>query len=183
MLAHPFNLFCEMILIIYVYWSHDSIKIATQKKISDDALKPVSKVGSYASSSAIVVIDWSDGIVDDEVIQDYESFGSISYYPPLASLCDNERENENPDAGEHTNNQSSSCNSDEEGIDNAEGDVNIQVNVSVFPNDNCTCRGCADLIISHQPRSVNKSKLVHLHNSKERQNYKKLTVENTIVLV
>ena len=45
--------------------------MATSKKISDYALKPVSKVGSNASSSAIVIVDSSDGIDD---IEEYESF-------------------------------------------------------------------------------------------------------------
>ena len=91
--------------------------MVTQKRISDYALKPVS-----TSSSTIVIIDLSDGIDDDKVIEDYESFGSTSYYPPSVSLRDNKRKNENPDASERTNNQSSSCSNDEEGIDNAEGD-------------------------------------------------------------
>ena len=168
MLAHPLNLFCEIILVIYR--SRDHIKMATQKKISDYARKPVSKVGSNESSSAIVIIDSSD----DEVIEDCESFGSTSYYPPSASLCDNEHENSY--VSERTNNQSSSCSSDEESIDNAQEDVNIQVNASVLSNANnsdCMCRGCTDLSISHQPKDVNKSKLVHAHNSKERQDCKK----------
>ena len=40
--------------------------MATQKKISDYTRKPVSKVGTNESSSAIVIIDSSD----DEVIED-----------------------------------------------------------------------------------------------------------------
>ena len=75
-------------------------------------------------------------------------------------------------ASERATNQSS-CSCDEEGIDNVDGDVNIQVNMSVFPNGDCKCRGCTDLSISHQSRDVNKSKLVHSHNSKERQDCKK----------
>ena len=168
MLAHPLNLLSEIILVIYK--SRDHIKMVTQKKISDYARKPVSKVGSNESSSAIVIIDSSD----DEVIEDCESFGSTSYYPPSASLCDNEHENS--DVSERTNDQSSSCSSDEEGIDNVQGDVNIQVNASELPNasnGDCTCRGCTDLSNSHQPKDVNKSKLVHSHNSKERQDCKK----------
>ena len=137
--------------------------MATQKKISDYARMPVSKVGTNESSSAIVIIDSSD----DEVIEDRESFGSTSHYPPSASLSDNEHENSN--VSERTNDQSSSCSSDEEGIDNAQGDVNIRVNAPNANNSDCTCRGCTDLSISHQPKDVDKSKLVHSNNSKERQ--------------
>ena len=100
-------------------------------KISDYALKPDTKIGSNTSSSAIVIIDSSDGI-DDE---DYDSSGSTSY-PPLVSLCD-EPENENRDASEaneRSNNQSSSCSSDEESMDDVERDVNIQPDIQVNMN-------------------------------------------------
>ena len=51
----------------------------------------------------------------------------------------------------------------------------LQVNVSVCPDSNrsCTCKGWTDLSISNQLRDVNKSKLVHSHNSKERQDCRK----------
>ena len=54
--------------------------------------------------------------------------------------------------------------------------MNIQVKASELPNasnGDCTCRGYTDLSISHQPKDVNKSKLVHSHNSKEMQDCKK----------
>ena len=73
----------------------------------------------------------------------------VSESPP-ASFHENPADN----ASEHATNQSS-CSSDEEGIDNVDGDVNTQVNVSVFPNGDCTCRGYTDLrhcSISHQTR-------------------------------
>ena len=70
----------------------------------------------------------------------------------------------------------SNCSSDGESIEsNAVENVSNQVNVSVpCPSDcACTCKGCADLSISHQLKDVEKSKLVHSHNSKERQDCKK----------
>lgn len=127
----------------------------------------MSKVGSNASSSAIV-IESSDG-TDEEVIEDDENFGDTSHSLPVTSLHENSANNVN----ECTNNQSSS--SDEENIDNVEGDVNI--NMSVFSNGDCMCRGCTDLSFSHQPRDVNKSKLVHSHKSKEK-NCKKTYCRN-----
>ena len=58
--------------------------MAAQKRISDYVLKPVSKVGSNASSSAIVIVDSSDGIDDEEVIEDDKSFRDISHSPPAS---------------------------------------------------------------------------------------------------
>ena len=74
----------------------------------------------------------------------------------------------------------SNCGSDGESVEsNADEDVSNQVNVSVpCPSDcTCTCKGCtsgcADLSISLQLKDVEKSKLVHSHDSKERQDCRK----------
>ena len=59
--------------------------MVTQKRISDYTRKPVSKVGSNGSSSAIVIIDLSDEIDDDEVIKVCESFGTEHFLLPTIS--------------------------------------------------------------------------------------------------
>ena len=51
--------------------------------------------------------------------------------------------------------------------------MNTQVNLFMCLNSDCTCKGCTDLSISHQLGDIDKSKLVHSHNSKERQDCKK----------
>ena len=56
--------------------------MVTQKRISDYTRKPVSKVGSNGSSSAIVIIDKID---DDEVIKVCESFGTEHFLLPTIS--------------------------------------------------------------------------------------------------
>ena len=48
-----------------------TFEMATSKRIGN--LNPA-KVGSNVNSSAIVIVDSSDGIDDEEVIEDYESF-------------------------------------------------------------------------------------------------------------
>ena len=58
----------------------------------------------------------------------------VSGSPPVSF-----HENPADNASERATNQSS-CSSNEEGIDNVDGNVNIQVNVSVFPNGDCTCQ-------------------------------------------
>ena len=58
--------------------------MVTQKRISDYTQKPVSKVGSNGSSSAIVIIDLSDEI-DDEIIKVCESFGTEHFLLPTIS--------------------------------------------------------------------------------------------------
>ena len=114
MLAHPLNLFCKTILVIIGHVI--VLKWRLERRL-------VITLETNESSSAIVIIDLSD----DEVIEYCESFRSTSHYPLSANLSDNEHENS--DVSERTNDpQNSSCSSDEEGVDNAQGDVNIQVN-------------------------------------------------------
>ena len=142
--------------------------MATQKKISDYVLKPAFEV----ASSAIIIIDSSDEIDEEEnVIEDSEILRDISDSQPAGS-----HENEHTDnESEHATDQSN-YSSDEECVDsNVDEDVNTQVNVSLCPNSDCSCmcKGCTDLSISHQLKDVDKSKLIHSHNSKERQDGRK----------
>ena len=142
--------------------------MATQKKISDYVLKPAFEV----ASSAIIIFDSSDGIDEEEnVIEDSEILRDISDSQPAGS-----HENEHTDnESEHATDQSN-YSSDEECVDsNVDEDVNTQVNVSLCPNSDCSCmcKGCTDLSISHQLKDVDKSKLIHSHNSKERQDGRK----------
>ena len=147
--------------------------MATQKKISDYVLKPAFEV---ASSAIIIIIDSSDGIDEEEnVIEDSEILRDISDSQPAGS-----HENEHTDnESEHATDQSN-YSSDEECVDsNVDEDVNTQVNVSLCPNSDCSCmcKGCTDLSISHQLKDVNKSKLIHSHNSKKGKMVGSLTVE------
>ena len=131
------------------------------------------------ASNAIVLIDSSDWIHEEENAT--EILRDISESQPASSHKNEHINNVNEDATDQNN-----CSSDGECIDsNVDKDMSTQVNMSVCPNSDCACmcKGCADLSILHQLRDINKSKLVHSHNCKEKQGCKVLLQKNTIVLV
>ena len=146
-----------------------AFKMASRKKISDYFSTNVSKPAFEGASNTIDLIDSSDGIDEEEDAT--EILRDIVDSQPASS-----HENERIDYMSEDATDQSNCSSDGESVEsNADEDVSNQVNVSVpCPSDcACTCKGCADLSISHQLKDVEKSKLVHSHNSKERQNCKK----------
>ena len=148
---------------------NSKLKMASRKKISDYFSTSVSKPAFEGASNTIDLIDSSDGIYEEEDAT--EILRDIVDSEP-ASSHENERINY---MSEDATNQSN-CSSDGESVEsNADEDVSNQVKVSVpCPSDcACMCKGCADLSISNQLKDVEKSKLVHSHNSKERQNCKK----------
>ena len=131
------------------------------------------------ASNAIILIDSSDGIHEEENAT--EILRDISESQPASSHENEHINNVSEDATDQSN-----CSSDGECIDsNVDKDVSTQVNMSVCPNGDCACmcKGYADLSILHQLRDIDKSKLVHSHNCKERQDCKVLLQKNIIVLV
>ena len=132
------------------------------------------------ASNAIVLIDSSDGIHEEEnAIEIFKRYFGVS-----ACQLTREWAHQQSEWGCYTD--QSNCSSDGECIDsNVDKDMSTQVYMSVCPNSNCACmcKGCADLSILHQLRNIDKSKLVQSHNCKERQDCKVLLQKNTIVLV
>ena len=145
-------------------------KMATQKRIDDYVSKPALKV-----VSSVILIDSSEN--DEEDIIEYsEIVRDVSASQPQAASS-HEIELTDNATSEHDTDQSN-CSSDERGDEecvdsNVEEDMNTQVNLPVCLNSDCTCKGCTDLSILHQLGDIDKSKVVHSHNSKERQDCKK----------
>ena len=149
-------------------------KMATQKRIDNYVSKRVSKP-AFEVASSVILIDSSENDEED-VIEYSEIVRDISASQPQAAgshkieLTDNATSEHNTDQ----RNCSSDERGDEECVDsNVEEDMNTQVNLFVFLNSDCTCKDCTDLNISHQLGDIDKSKVVHSHNSKERQDCKK----------
>ena len=116
----------------------------------------------------MILIDSSKN--DEEVVRDVSASQPQAASSHKIELIDNA-------TSEHDTDQSN-CSSDERGDEecvdsNVEEDMNTQVSLFVCLNSDCTCKSCTDLSISHQLGDIDKSKVVHSHNSKERQNYKK----------
>ena len=94
------------------------------------------------ASSAIIIIDSSDGIDEEEYIIEDSEITDISDSQPAGSHENEYTDNES----EHATDQSN-YSSDEECVDsNVYEDVNTQVNVSLCPNSDCSCmcKGCTD---------------------------------------
>ena len=123
----------------------------------------------------MILIDSSENDEED-VIEYSEIIRDVSASQPQAASS-HEIELTDNATSEHDTDQSN-CSSDERGDEecvdsNVEEDMNTQVNLFVFLNSDCTCKDCTDLNISHQLGDIDKSKVVHSHNSKERQDCKK----------